>query len=290
MVRFLNSTSKSPIDLTKIPEMKNLLIIVFACLAGNLAAQQFEGTITYKITMEFSDPRKKTQMEETRKRINDPRNRARYEQIEGKLSDPQARVTMERNPRERKEMDQAMAEIEGGSMFPTGIRISMKNENSLTELQGVFPYSLLLYLKENNQRYVLNRKLKTFSPVSARERRTFKSDSSAVVTRTSEKANILGYECTKFIVEKMKGGQPVTQEVWTTTDIKGFDVSSLQRQNIARIQWNLDKVEGVPLKLTGKNNDGVFTVEAVEIKAQPQPEADFKIPGDFKEVPNRNVR
>lgn len=290
MVRFLNSTSKAPIDLTKIPEMKNLLIIVFACWAGNLAAQQFEGSITYKIVMGFSDPRKKAQMEETRKRIDDPRTRARYEQIEGKLSDPQARVTMERNPRERKEMDQAMAEIEGGSMFPTGIRISVKNENSLTELQGVFPQSVLLYLKENNQRYVLNRKLKTFSPVSARERRTFKSDSAAVVTRTTEIANILGYECTKFIVEKMKGGQPVTQEIWTTTDIKGFDVSSLQRQNIARIQWNLDKVEGVPLKLTGKNNDGVFTVEAVEIKAQPQPEADFRIPGDFKEVPNRNMR
>jgi hypothetical protein len=270
--------------------MKKLLLVLLICAAGDIVAQEFEGSITWAIKMEFSDPLKKQQMEDTHKRINDPLNRAKLTEMEGRMNETKARGGAERNPKVRKELDESTAAMQGASMFPTGLTVSVKNGSSVSKVDGVFPEHEILYQKENDQRYTVNRKMKQFSTLPKRERRNAKSDSLATVTKTNEVAKIQGYNCTKYIVEKMEGGLTSTQEIWATTEITGFDVNSIARLSVARVQWNLKRIEGVPLKLVGKNRDGVFSMEATEVKQAPQNAEQFKIPGDFRETAKRVTR
>jgi hypothetical protein len=270
--------------------MKKLLLVLLICAAGDLVAQEFEGSITWTIKMEFSDPRMKQQMEDTHKRINDPLNRAKLTEMEARMNDTKARGEVERNPKARRELDQSAAEMHGASMFPTGLTVTAKNGSSVTKVDGVFPEHEILFQKENNQRFAVNRKFKQFSTLPKREGRNMKSDSLAIVTKTNEVAKIQGYNCVKYIVEKKEGGLPSTQEIWATTEITGFDINAIARLPVARVQWNLKRIEGVPLKLMGKNRDGVFTMEATEVKQAPQNAEQFKIPGDFRETAKRMTR
>ena len=275
--------------------MKKLMLLLL--LAGVLQAkgQTFEGTVRWTMKMDITDPKMKAEMEKSQKQMDDPANQAKVKEMEAKMNDPQMKAMMEANPQMKAQMENAMKMMKGGgganmnSMMPTGMTMRIKSQNTLTRMDGgMADGQEMLHQKDKNQTVRLDRKNKTYSvlPSGGKDGDASAAAAAAKITKTSETAKILGYNCTKYLAEVTEGGRPSTQIFWTTTDIKDFDMKSLASQRMGRGQNALfyDKIEGVPLKIEMASPQGNMVMEVAEIKRETLNANDFTIPSDFTEV------
>jgi hypothetical protein len=265
--------------------MKNLILPVLVLLTFQVIAQSFEGKIRWSMKMEITDPKRKAQMEEAQKKMNDPANQAKMKEMQAKMNDPQFKAMMENNPQMKAQMEQAMKAMQSGSMMPTGIDVRIKGLNTLTKMEGGMMAGELLYLHDKDQSYMLDRQNKTYSPMPHAGDKMANATSDVKVTKTGETAKILGYNCTKYVVEAMANGKPMTQSLWATTEIQGIDMKALSKGRWGKDQMYFDKIDGVPLKMEIKTSEGIMTMEATEFKKESQNAADFQIPSEFKETP-----
>ncbi len=271
--------------------MKNILLallLITTTGAGTLA-QNFEGTIIWKVTTEM-DAATKAQMDEAQKKMNDPATQAQIKAMKEKMNDPQFKEMMESNPQMKAQMEQMLKMTEGGninSLMPTGFVLKIKDQNTLTKMEGGMMANFeVLYLKNKNTSYKIDRESKTYSVMSFEGMDTVKL-SDVKVTKTGETAKILNYTCTKYIAESTVQGRKVQQLFWTTKDIKGLDMKSLAQQQAGNKNQHAlfySKIEGVPLKMEMKQPEMSMIMEATEIKKQSLPASDFAIPAGFKEV------
>jgi hypothetical protein len=274
--------------------MKKILLVLLVLSALVSDAQNFEGIITWKITSDVTDPKVKAQMEEAQKKMNDPSTQAQMKEMQEKMNDPQFKAMMEANPQMKSQMEAAMKMIQGGgdlnSVMPKGYTIKIKNQNVLTTMEGgVMANMEILYLADKKTSFRINREAKTYSVLPQNASEVSKDPASKVdikVTKTSETAKVLGYTCTKYIVESATKGHTMQQHFWTTTAIKDFDFKSLAHQRMGNSQQSLfyEQIEGVPLKMEMVMPQGKMVMEVTELKKQPLPSADFQIPSGFKEV------
>jgi len=170
------------------------------------------------------------------------------------------------------------------SMMPKSIEVHVKNMNALSKMEGgVMNGMETLYLKDKATSYRIDRQSKTYSvlpsPTSHGEHMP-----EAKVTKTSETAKILGYNCTKYLVESTINGKTFQQFLWATTDIKGFDMKHMSTRDRTGASFYFDKIDGVPLKMEMMMPEGTMVMEAIEVKKQSLPASDFVIPSDYKEV------
>ncbi|MBA4056229.1 MAG: hypothetical protein C0490_16055 [Marivirga sp.] len=268
-----------------------LAVLLLSVMAGN--AQNFEGVITWKITSDITDPKVKAQMEEAQKKMNDPATKAQMKEMEEKMNDPQFKAMMEANPQMKAQMEAAMKMMQGGgdlnSMMPKGFIIKMKNQNVLTSMDGgMMANTETLYLNDKKTAYQINREAKTYSVLPQAKTEDVK-DAEKVdikVTKTSETTKVLGYTCTKYVVESKTQGHSMQQNFWTTTAIKDFDFKSLAHQRMGNGQQSLfyDQIEGVPLKMEMMMPQGKMVMEVTELKKQSLSSGDFAIPSGYKEV------
>jgi hypothetical protein len=266
-------------------------IIILLLLSTVIAkAQNFEGTIAWKITSEITDPATKAKMDEANKKMNDPAAQAQMKELKAKMNDPQFKAMMDSNPQMKEQMENMIKMAEGGggfsSMMPTGYVIKIKGQNTLTKMEGgMISQMELLYLKNKNATYQLDREKKTYKALPQVNSDTMKLPDMKV-TKTSETARILNYPCTKYIVETKGNGMAMQQFFWTTTAIKDLDMKSFAGQRMGNNQpaFFYEKIEGVPLKIEIKQPQGAMVMEAIEFKKQPLPASDFTLPADFKEV------
>lgn len=267
-----------------------LAVLLLSVMVGK--AQNFEGIITWKITSDITDPKVKAQMEEAQKKMSDPATKAQMKEMEEKMNDPQFKAMMEANPQMKAQMEAAIKMMQGGdlnSMMPKGFIIKMKNQNVLTAMDGgVMANMETLYLNDKKASYQINRDAKTYSALpdySAKEvKDPAKTD--VKVTKTSETTKVLGYTCTKYIVESTAQGHSMQQNFWTTTAIKDFDFKSLANHRMGDGQQSLfyKQIEGVPLKMEMMMPQGKMVMEVTELKKQSLSSADFAIPAGYKEV------
>ena len=276
--------------------MKKLTLIALLLSFTFAKAQNFEGIISWKFTMVITDPKAKAEMEAAQKKMNDPETQAQMKAMQEQMNDPQMKAMMEANPQMKKQMEAAMKMAQGGgdinSMMPKGMVTKVKNQNAITVMDGGFMGNMeMLYLKDKNTTYSIDREAKTYSVMPQN-----KGDGSSEkkidvkVTKTSETAKILNYPCTKYIVEVTSDGNTLTQYFWTTTAIKDFDLKSLSQQRIggnSNAMLFYDKLEGVPLKVEMPSPKGSMLMEMTEYKKQSLSSADFAIPAGFKEVPSK---
>jgi hypothetical protein len=252
--------------------MKNLTLFVCLIVSFCAHAQQFEGTVKWAIGMEFKDSARQAQFD----KHSFEADKAAKEAKEG----PE-----KKNDLMAKQQEQRMQK-KNGSPFPRQAVVSFRNGNTLTRLDGGPRNHEILYLKDKDQMINLNRKEKTFMELPVKQ--MSEQQAGAVkpkVTKTSETAKILDYNCTKYIIEAAsRAGRPVTQEIWATTEIKDIDMSSLGKQRMGKIKWMLDEVQGVPLKMILTNEDGKVTMQATEIKSEPLDEKLFLIPEGFTDA------
>jgi hypothetical protein len=266
--------------------MKNLLILFLLCFVIAANAQTFEGIITWKINMDL-DPATKAKMDAAQRQMNDPETQAKMKEMKEKMNDPQFKAMMEANPQVKAQIEAMMKASEGGqvsSMMPTGLTVKIKGANSLAKMEGGIMGNMeMLYLSDKNTTYNINREAKTYSVVSRGADTIRVSD--VKVTKTGETTKVLGYTCTKYVVESTIQGRKLNQILWATPDIKGLDMKSLARQRMGNGQQAIfyEKVDGIPLKMEVKQPEGSMTFEAVDLKKQSLPAADFSL-ADLKET------
>jgi len=266
--------------------MKKLLTVSFFTLSILVQAQNFEGTISWSIATEIKDPKMKMQMEQAQQQMNDPAMQAQMKEMQERMNDPQMKAMMESNPQMKAQMEKMMQMSAGGdmnSMMPKSLIIKIKNENTLTHMEGGMMAGDILYLKEKEQSYHVDRDNKTYSVLGKDNGKEKPMD--AKVTKTSETATILGYKCTKYKVEMTEQGKTITQYLWATTELKGIDMSGLAKQKMnGGKSVFYSEIEGVPLKMQMTMPEMEMTMEAKEIKKGTLPASEFTIPTDFKEV------
>ncbi|HKZ37051.1 MAG TPA: DUF4412 domain-containing protein [Chryseolinea sp.] len=266
-------------------------IIILLLLSTTIAyAQNFEGTIVWKITSQITDPATKAKMDEANKKMNDPATQAQMKELKEKMNDPQFKAMMESNPQMKAQMENMIKMTEGGgglsSMMPTGYIVKIKDENTLTKMEGGMMSNMeMLYLKNKNATYQLDREKKTYKVLPHMMNDTTKLPD-VKVTKTAETTKILNYPCTKYIVETTSKGHAMQQFFWTTTAIKDLDMKSFAQQRMGNGQQSFfyEKIEGVPLKIEIKQPQGAMIMEATEFKKQSLPASDFSLPVGFKEV------
>jgi len=209
------------------------------------------------------------------------------------MNDPQMKAMMDANPQMKAQMENAMKMMAGGdmsAMIPKGMMIELKDGNALTKMDGGMMANMeVLYLKDKDASYHLDRQNKTFSVLGGTKTEQPAKEPSTTtppkVTKTSETTKILGYTCTKYLVELQQGTHNVTQIIWATTDIKDIDFKSMSKHKMSRDQsFYYEGIDGVPLRTEVKTAQGTMSMEATEIKRGNVNSADFVIPPDYKET------
>jgi hypothetical protein len=264
-------------------------LLLLLVLPGH--AQLFEGTIHWKMEAVITDPATKAKMEEAQKKLNDPATQAQMKELEAKMSDPQFKAMMESNPQMKTQMEAMLKAAKGGSasFIPTGLELKTKNGNTLTKMEGGIMANMeMLYLKDKNLSYRIDRESKTYSVLpKGDEHPDEKTKTPEVkVTKTTETKKILDYTCTKYVAEATYSGKKTTQIFWTTTDIKDFDMKSMSQQRFGNNPQHLfyDKIDGVPLRIEMTLPEGNMTMEVTSLKRHALPAADFTIPTGYKET------
>lgn len=266
--------------------MKKIILVLLLFSGTILHAQTFEGIMTWKFSAEM-DAATKAKMDAAQQKMNDPATQEQMKEMKEKMNDPEFKKMMEANPQLKAQMEQMlkMSESGGGmdSYMPKSMVIKIKDQNALTRMEGGMMGNIeMLYLKNKNATYKLDREAKTYSVMSGSDTTKLKD---VKVTKTSETAKILNYTCTKYIAESTVQGQKIQQIFWATTEIKGLDMKSMARQGMGNNQQAMfyEKIDGVPLKIELKQTQMGMTMEVVDIKKQSLPASDFMLPKDFKQ-------
>jgi Domain of unknown function (DUF4412) len=267
--------------------MKRMITMVLMLAAMSAWSQGFEGTIKWSMKMDITDPKMKADLDQ---KMHDPATQAKMKEFEAQMNDPKMKAAMDANPQLKAQMETRKKAMESGGMtgmMPSGFTVKMKGGNTLTIMEGGMTQEVL-HQKGKEQGIRLDRKNKTYSvlPTLASESNKGNKPAAPKITKTSETIKILDYTCTKYVVEtQIVNGMPAKQNIWTTTDLKDFDLKGLARQRMGQgMALFYDGIDGVPLKMEMSMKEGNTVMEVTEIKKETLDAAEFTIPTDFKEV------
>jgi hypothetical protein len=260
--------------------MRILLFCLCVCVSTVAVSQQFQGSIKWSVRLDYTDSLKKAQMVEARNKLRDPLGSASLVEHSRKLTDPE--ISERKDPHTKKELEAARKATRNLGLYPAAITASMLKGNTRLKYDSIFPDYEILLLRDSAKTFAVDKTLRQYVDVTRKDRlRKPKSDSLAVVKKTSETAEILGYRCTKYTVTANQRGSQTSQEIWSTEEIKGFDKAALTTQPIGRVNWILDRIPGAPLRLISKNRDGVVRLDAVDVSTQLPVPGLFIIPKDY---------
>ncbi|HOX83982.1 MAG TPA: DUF4412 domain-containing protein, partial [Chryseolinea sp.] len=132
----------------------------------------------------------------------------------------------------------------------------------------------------------IDRSNKTFTVLQHQMAESSQTKPDVKVTKTNETTRVLNYLCTKTIVEITQNGKTMKNYYWTTTEIKGLDLTSLSKQQVGRGNQSMfyKDIEGVPLKMEMTMPEGSMMMEVTEIKKESLSDSLFEVPADYKEV------
>jgi hypothetical protein len=269
--------------------MKKIWLFSLLLVSMTGFAQGFEGTITWSVKYEPTDPAKKAQMEKSQQSANDPANQEKMKKLQEQMNTPQMKAMMDANPQMKAQMEKSMKMLQGGSpgsMMSSNLIIKSKGTNSITKMDGGVMSWEILYRKDSGRSYMLDRNAKTFTIVSRDSSVHRKPDSSHhTVTKTGETMKILDYTCTKYIVDQVSSTDTIHQIFWTTSEIKGLDMKNFSRQKMGNSNQSMyyEGIAGVPLRMEMLTKQVNMVMEVTDIKKDVLPDTDFTIPADFKE-------
>ncbi|HZY81761.1 MAG TPA: DUF4412 domain-containing protein [Cyclobacteriaceae bacterium] len=269
--------------------MKKLIlgaVLVFLVMTGR--SQDFEGSIKMTTKLDVTDPQTKAKMDDAKKKANDPANQAKVKEMQEKMNDPQFKAMLDANPQMKAQMEAMMKMITMGdpsAMLPTAIITKVKGMNSKTTIEGgLMDKTEVIRYGDKDEAYTINHNAKTFTLMPKNEP---ESQHKPKVTKTSETAKIMNYNCTKYIIENTTNdGKTVTTNYWTTTEVKGVDFRSVAKKLMGNDpSFAFPDIPGAPMKIeTALPQMGTITVETVEIKKGSIAESEFKIPSGYTEA------
>jgi hypothetical protein len=280
-----------------ITPLRHLALSAFACLAVHAA--DFEGTIRWSMSIEITDPALKKEVADAEKKLADPMIQAQMKKAQAAMADPDMQAMLAKNPQMKAMIEQQMAVINQASaeganpianMFPKGMVLQTKAGKSLTVIEGGTMPSEVLSLPAVPANYLIDRKSRTYAklpfdaPAAESEKTGYK------VTKTGETAQIIGYECVKYIVEPAAAATPSIAAtrylVWTSTAVPGLDTRALAKVRLSQSGADtafLNQLDGVPLKMEFTTPEARVTMQASAIKAESLPDGVFTLPAGFTE-------
>lgn len=270
-----------------------LFTLIAGFLATGLLAADFTGTVAWKTRVEITDPEMKKQMADAQAQMADPEMQAQMKAAQEAMNDPQMQAMLKANPQMREMMEKQMKAFSkpgaatGGDMFPKGFTLRVKGPRSLLRTEGGMAAGDVLTLADKNVSYQIDRDARTYRQISAEAAKTTEAKETPFkVTQTKETASVLGYTCTKYLVESTDRDVPMAWSIWATEDIKGLDASSLRRMRMGQSAGPdfFSKINGVPLKIDATMPQMKMFMEATSVKAESLPDSLFALPAGFKEV------
>jgi hypothetical protein len=277
--------------------MKKLILAamaaVFFCCC--LQAQDFEGTVVWKMRADLTDPAMREQMRAAQAQLSSPDMQAKMKEAQTALNTPEMQAMLAQNPQMRAMIEKSMsvmpkagaasADAESG-LFPKGITLKSKGACTLVKIEGGMMPSEILTLGDKGISYRIDRPAKTYQVLAKSTDTAVTTSANAFkITRTADTAKVLGYTCTRYLVSPAGEGDGTTYSVWTTKEVKGLDpkkMSSLQvgRENGPSFMTQLD---GAPLKMEITTSQAKILMEASVIKAESLPDSTFALPKGFTE-------
>lgn len=173
----------------------------------------------------------------------------------------------------------------------SGMSIYFKNERSLTEL--VTPLYTMRTLTDSKETITFmdgtGEKIYTRNPNSGMKRIPQPKAPEPVVTVTTEKKKILGFDCTKMIVtDKDHKGNTATLTIWYTDKINCSASTGFINEAIAA------KIKGMPLEIDIDKGAIKSKVTATELSLKPVPDATFAVSTagytERKAIPKKDPR
>lgn len=260
----------------------SLLTLVFA---ATMTAQEFEGTITWKMQAQITDPAMQSKMQAAQARMASP-------EMQAALQNPEMQAMMAQNPQMKAMIERQMAALKGpasdggqGGLFPTGFTLRTKGARSLVRVEGgMFP-SEVLTQSDLNAAYQIDRASETYRRLP-QDQSGSATGPAPRVTRTAETAKILGYTCTRCVVETSAGPEKAAYSIWVTKDIKGFDPARLKNMRVGRAPGPnfMDQLDGVPMKMEITTPQAKLVMEVSAIQAESLAAALFELPEGFSEA------
>jgi hypothetical protein len=279
--------------------------LALSCLGAHAA--DFEGTIRWTMSIEITDPAIKKQMADAEKQMSDPKMQEQMKEAQAAMADPQMQAMMAQNPQMKAMMEQQMAMMNkapagGGNpmaaMFPKGMTLRTKAGKSLTVIEGGPMPTEVLNLPAVPASYMIDRSARAYTKLPAdvpagavSEKVNYK------VTKTGETAQVIGYACTKYIVEataptaasaaaRPGSESPSRYVVWASTAVPGLDTRALAKVRFSQRGADnafLGQIDGVPLKMEITAPEARVTMQAASIKAESLADGLFALPAGFTE-------
>ncbi len=271
------------------------LVMIAAALASRVLAQDFEGTVTWKMKAEMTDPKMQAQMEQAQAQLASPEMQAKMEQARAAMNTPQMQEMMKQNPAMRAMIEKQLAKLPKpaaagggpGGMFPHQFVCKTKGVRVLIAVEGgMFPMETLV-LGDKGVAYRIDRAQRTYSRIDTKmPERKEAHEIQFKVTPTAETAKITGYDCTRYDIEQTGSRGPVMHySVWATKDIKGFDIKKLEAMRVGRDAGPnfMTQVDGVPLKVEINTPQAKMVMQAESITRESLPASTFELPAGFTE-------
>ncbi|MBS0631451.1 MAG: DUF4412 domain-containing protein [Verrucomicrobia bacterium] len=270
------------------------------CLAVTLSAQDFEGTISWKMTAEIADPALKAKMQAAQARLASPEMQAQLQQAQAAMQNPQMQEMMRQNPQMKAMIERQLAAMQGpgaasaaenplAAMLPESFTFKTKGQRSLVIIKGGMAAGEILTMADKDATYRINRDEQTYQKIGHESAET-PSTTIYKITRTTETAKILGYTCTRCDVEPGTSTSPekMTYTVWVTSEIKGLDPKKLREIRVGQGRSGANfvgQLDGVPLKMEVHSAKANFTMEVTAITPGALSAAAFELPANFTEAP-----
>lgn len=256
--------------------MKRFIIFLNTVLFCQfILGQDFEGHISYKVTIPVNSKTQQASQE-----LNTPENKEKMKQLEAQMKSPEFQKMLEKNPQLKTQIEAALKIQAGGgleSLAPKSVTIYVKNGNTLNKTEGGAQKSEMLHLKEKNINYQIFPERKVYWVLQ--NTGTKDSTKQLKALKTAETQQILGYTCTKYIVDD----HTTTMIFWTTNQIKGIDYKHLMQQYQQSNSQGIQGLQGITLKMEFKTVQGNVVMEATELIKETLSASLFTIPAGFTE-------
>jgi hypothetical protein len=276
---------------------RSLALIALSGIAVHAA--EFEGTIRWTMSIEITDPALKKDVADAEKKLSDPKIQAQMKMAQAAMADPKMQAMLAANPQMKAMVEQQMGSINeaqaGGvnpiaAMFPKGMVVSTKAGDSLTVIEGGPMPMEVLNLPAVPASYMIDRAARTYTKLPADgpagtppEKVNYK------VTKTKDTAKVIGYVCTKYIVESLTppaSGAPSRYLVWASTEATWLDPRALAKMRFSQQAADntfLTQIEGVPLKMEITTPEARVTMQVASMRQEPLEDSVFALPAGFTE-------
>lgn len=273
-----------------------LAVVVLAGLA-RLAAQDFQGTITWKMSAELTDPAMRAQMDSASQQMADPATQAKLAQAQAAMQNPQMQAMMAQNPQMKAMIEKQLAALNGAGagggaggnmmsgLFPKGFTVEVKDGNSLTKIDGGARPMETLTVAPAGTTYLLDTTAKTYRKLSL-PAASGDPAKKPRVTPTMETAKIMNYSCTKYLVEIPGGRENMLATVWATKDIPGMSAKQLSHVQMGGRDSGsnfMAEIDGLPVKMEMTTPQAKITMELVSVTPVRLDDSRFRLPPDYTE-------